>query len=271
MTLALLLYVCGWVMFLIPNQIPGGGVTGLSSIINYAFGIPISYTYFIVNMLLLVAGTFILGKGFGFKTIYCIVVSTLFFQFLPLIPWQSDIPDKLINALIGGGFSGIGIAIVFMQGGSTGGIDIIALAINKYREISPGKVFLVSDTLIISSILFLPDKSLQDVVYGYVITIAFTYTVDTLLTGVKQSVQISIISDNFGAIADKLTDDMDRGVTAISSLGWYTHKQGQMLIVVCKKNQITEIMQAVKELDNRAFITIASVMSVYGERFERIK
>ena len=176
MAFALALYVFSWTAFLIPNGITAGGVTGLSTILNFAFGWHISYTYLILNAVLLIAGTVIMGKGFGFKTIYCILVSTLYFEFFPLIPWASNIDDNLINSIIGGAMSAVGIALVFTQGGSTGGIDIIALVINKYREVPPGRVFMVSDFLIISSVLLLPDKTLQDIVYGYVVTVAFSYS-----------------------------------------------------------------------------------------------
>ena len=231
MAFALSLYVFSWTAFLIPNEITAGGVTGISSILNYAFGIPISLSYLVINAVLLTAGTIIMGKGFGFKTIFCVLVSTLYFEIFPAIPWVSNIDDNLINSLIGGAMSAAGIALVFTQGGSTGGIDIIALVINKYREVSPGKVFMVSDFLIISSILLLPDKSLQDLVYGYVVTVAFSYTVDQILTGSKQSVQMLIITNKYEEIADKLCYELDKGVTAINSIGWYK-KSSSMIIMV---------------------------------------
>lgn len=270
MTIAMSVYVFGWTAFLIPNQIPGGGVTGFSSIINYAFGIPVSYTYTVANIILLAAGTFILGKGFGVKTIYCIAISSLMFEFFPLIPWTSDIPDKLLNALIGGAFSGIGISLVFTQGGSTGGVDIIALGINKYKEVAPGKIYMVCDALIITSILLLPGKALQDVVYGYVTIAAFTYMIDLVLTGSKQSVQILVISKNYQEIADKL-NMLDKGVTAINSVGWYSKKEAMILLVVTRKNEMHDVMRAIKEADHHAFLTVTGVMGVYGEGFEQIK
>lgn len=271
MALALALYVFGWTAFLIPNQIPGGGVTGMSSIINYAFGIPISYSYLVLNVVLLVLGTVILGRGFGIKTIFCIGMSTLYFEFFPLIPWVSNIEDSLLNAIIGGAFSGIGISLVFTQGGSTGGIDIIALVINKYREVSPGIIYMISDGLIISSILLLPDKSLQDIVYGYVETVAFSYTVDQFLTGNKQSVQILIITNMYKEVADKLCYEVDKGVTAINSIGWYKKSESMILMVVTRKNHMHEVMSAVKEVDNKAFLTVSNVMGVYGEGFDEVK
>ena len=271
MAFALALYVFSWTAFLIPNGITAGGVTGLSTILNFAFGWHVSYTYLILNAVLLLAGTLIMGKGFGFKTIYCILVSTLYFEFFPLIPWASNIDDNLINSIIGGAMSAVGIAMVFTQGGSTGGIDIIALVINKYREVPPGRVFMISDFLIISSVLFLPDKSLQDVVYGYVVTVAFSYSVDQILTGSKQSVQMLIISSKYEEIANRLCFEMDKGVTAINSLGWYKKSDSMMIMVVTRKDKMYEVISAVKEMDHNAFLTVSTVMGVYGEGFEEFK
>ena len=271
MAFALSLYVFSWTAFLIPNEITAGGVTGISSILNYAFGIPISLSYLVINAVLLTAGTIIMGKGFGFKTIFCVLVSTLYFEIFPAIPWVSNIDDNLINSIIGGAMSAAGIALVFTQGGSTGGIDIIALVINKYREVSPGKVFMVSDFLIISSILLLPDKSLQDLVYGYVVTVAFSYTVDQILTGSKQSVQMLIITNKYEEIADKLCYELDKGVTAINSIGWYKKSSSMIIMVVTQKSNMYEVMGAVKEVDPHAFLTVSTVMGVYGEGFEQVK
>lgn len=271
MSFALALYVFSWTAFLIPNEITAGGVTGMSSIINYAFGIPISYTYLVLNVVLLVAGTIIMGKGFGFKTIFCVLVSTVYFEFFPLIPWVSNIDDNLINSIIGGAMSGVGISLVFTQGGSTGGIDIIALVINKYMEVQPGRVFMVADFLIISSILLLPDKSIQDLVYGYVVTVAFSYTIDQMLTGSKQSVQMLIITGKYQEMADKLCFEMDKGVTAVNSIGWYKKSESMIIMVVTRKNKMHEVMAAVKETDPKAFLTVTTVMGVYGEGFDQVK
>jgi uncharacterized membrane-anchored protein YitT (DUF2179 family) len=175
MTIGLFIFVFSWTAFLIPHEIAGGGVSGLASVINYATGFDVSYSYLIINAILLGIGFLILGKAFGFKTIYCIAVAALMFEFLPLIPWVSDIEDKLINSLIGGTMSGIGIGVIFLQGGSTGGTDIVALIIAKYREMSPGRVFIICDLVIIGSVYFIPDKSREDVIYGYIEMVSFSY------------------------------------------------------------------------------------------------
>lgn len=273
-TIGIFLYCISWTSFLIPNGIAGGGVTGLASVIFYATDglIPVSYMYFAINTCLVIIGTIILGKGFGAKTIYCIILATLMLRFLPdLITWSSDIDESFINSLIGGSIGGIGIYIVFSQGGSTGGTDIIALVIAKYKEVSPGRVFLYCDLIIIGSIIFLPDKGLQDVVYGYIQMVSFSYTLDLLLTGNKQSVQILVFSQKYEEIADMVVNTMGRGVTAFSATGWYSKTDNKVLIVILRKNQLSEITRLIKSIDNKAFISVTQAMSVYGKGFEQIK
>ena len=273
-TIGVFLYCFSWVAFIIPKGISGGGVTGISSIIYYATGISISISYFLINLVLIISGTIILGKGFGAKTIYSIVCASLMFEFLPQIDWivnMSDIPDKFLNSIIGGTISAFGIASIFIQGGSTGGTDIIALVIAKYRDKSPGKVFMYCDLIIIGSIIFLPGKGLQDVVYGYIHMVSFSFMLDFILTGTKQSVQILVFSEKYEDVADMLINDMNRGVTAINSVGWYSRKESKLLIVVARKYQLSAITSAIREVDGKAFISVSSAMSVYGEGFEQVK
>lgn len=271
MTIGLFIFVFSWTAFLIPHEIAGGGVSGLASVINYATGFDVSYSYLIINAILLGIGFLILGKAFGFKTIYCIAVAALMFEFLPLIPWVSDIEDKLINSLIGGTMSGIGIGIIFLQGGSTGGTDIVALIIAKYREMSPGRVFIICDLVIIGSVYFIPGKSLEDVIYGYIEMVSFSYVIDMILTGNKQSLQVFVFSSKYDEIADRVSKEMGRGVTALTSMGWYSKSESKMLVVIIRKSQLTDISAIVKEIDSNAFISVSAVMSVYGQGFDQIK
>ena len=276
LTIGVFLYAFSWIAFIIPKGIAGGGVTGISSIIYYATDglLPISLSYLVINVALITVGTIILGKGFGFKTIYCILCASLMFEVLPQFEWittLSDIPDKFINAIIGGALSAFGIAAIFMQGGSTGGTDIIAIVLSKYRDSSPGKIFMYCDLIIIGSILVLPGKGLQDVVYGYIVMVSFTYLLDQLLTGAKQSVQIIIFSSKYKEIGDMLITSMDRGVTALDSVGWYSQQEGKVLIVIAREQQLPQITASIKEVDHKAFISVSSVMGVYGEGFEKVK
>ncbi len=273
-TFGMFLYCFSWTSFLIPHGIAGGGVTGMATVIHFATKglIPVSALYLVINLLLVMLGTWILGKGFGFKTIYCIILATLLFQFLPtLIPWVSDVKEAFLNAVLGGSLGGVGIAVIFTQGGSTGGTDIIALIISKYREVSPGRVFLMCDLVIIGSIIFLPDKSVSDVIYGYLQMVSFSYTLDVILTGTKQSVQILIFSSKYKEIADVMVKDLGRGVTVFEGMGWYTQDHKNILMVITRKNQISEVTKAIKQIDNKAFISITSAMGVYGNGFEQIK
>ena len=273
-TLGAFLYCWSWTSFLIPNGISGGGVTGMATVIQYATGgfVPVSFSYLIINAALVIMGTIVLGKGFGAKTIYSIILSSILLKILPdMIPWSSDISEPFINSLLGGAIGGVGIYLIFRQGGSTGGTDIVALIIGKYREVSPGTVFMWCDLLIIGSILFLPDKGLQDVVYGYIQMVSFTYTLDLLLTGNKQSVQILIFSTKYKEIADTLVHQKDKGVTAISATGWYSQNDTKVLLVVVRKYNLTEVMKTIKEIDEKAFTSVSQVQSVYGQGFDQIK
>jgi len=273
-SLGVLLYCFSWVAFLIPHGVAGGGVTGISSIIYYATGFEISYSYLIINVGLLIAGTIVLGNAFGLKTIYAIFLASAMFKILPEFQWItefSDIPDTFINAILGGSLTAIGISWIFAQGGSTGGTDIIALIVSKYREVSLGKVFLYCDLLIVGSIYFLPEKGLQDVIYGYIQMVSFSYMLDVLITGSKQSVQILIFTSKYNEMADMISNDLDRGVTALQSIGWHSKQEGKLLVVVARKQQLAEISQAIMEVDNKAFISVCSAMSVYGNGFEMVK
>jgi len=280
-TLGLLLYVTGWVVFLIPNKIVGGGVSGIGTIIYYATGFPVGYTYFIINAILLIMAIKVLGKEFALKTIVATIIVTVFFQVLPeiiaLIPNGADFGIKfyddngpLMCAIMGGIFSGAGIAITFAQGGSTGGTDIVALLINKYRNITPGRIILYIDLVIIASSYFVSHDFLK-VIYGYILIAVLSSTLDFLLSGSKQSVQMFIFSKKYEELADRITNELHRGVSVMSATGWFTKEESKVLMVIVKKYQSNEFYRLIKEVDRDAFISVASVTGVFGKGFEQIK
>lgn len=275
LTFGVFLYVFAWNAFMIPQGLSGGGLTGITTIIQYATNglIPMSASYLVINTVLIFVGAFILGPVFGFKTLYCIGVSSFFLWLLPRFGWivnLSDIEDNMLNALIGGAIAAFGIYMVFIKGGSTGGTDILALVLSKFHDTSPGKVFMYSDFVIVGSILFLPGHGLSDVVYGYIFTIAFSRMLDVFLTGSTNSVQIFIFTQKYNEVGDALIRQ-DRGVTALNSVGWYTKHENKVLVVVARKSQMNQITKAVKEIDPKAFISVGVVLGVYGEGFEEIK
>lgn len=281
-TLGLLSYTAAWDIFIIPHEMVGGGVSGMGALIYYATGFPVSYSYFLINFVLLAIALRVLGKGFGFKTIFAIVVASLSFEILPGIIPESFIQEisisngKLLSAIFGGALSGVGIALTFSQGGSTGGTDIVALMITKYRNMSPGKIILYIDIVIIASSVFLPNglnmgAKFANVIYGYMVTGLCASTLDLLLSGMKQSIQMFIFSKNYAAIADRITTELRRGVTVLDGQGWFSKKSGKVLLVIAKKTDMNFIYKIVKEEDKDAFMSEGSVRGVYGEGFDQIK
>lgn len=281
-TLGLFCYSLAWTIFIIPNGLVGGGVTGASTIIQYCTGINVSYSYLLINIVLILFSWRILGSGFGKKTIFAIIVTSLLLRFTPTIVHQSFINDfavengKLLCAIIGGALSGLGIAITFSEGGSSGGTDIIALIINKYRAISPGKVILLLDIIIIGTSLVIPSDSnmgsrIAIVVYGYVTTGIFSLTVDMVISGSKQSVQLFIFSEKYEEIANRISTEARRGVTILNGMGWYSKQEKKVVVVVARKHDSPFILSLIKDVDPHAFITEASVMGVFGQGFDQIK
>ncbi len=178
-TVGLLIFCLAWTSFLIPGGIASGGLTGLSTVIQFGTGIPLVYPYVTLNVILLIIGFLVLGKGFGLKTIYGIAVSTIFFDILPHFDFLIiTFDDRLFTALVGGMLEAVGIGMVLMRGASTGGTDIIAMVINKYWPVSQGRVYLILDLFIIASILLIPGKTVNDMIYGYVTMITFSFAVD---------------------------------------------------------------------------------------------
>ena len=272
MTVGSLIFVMAWTSFLIPNGLASGGLTGLCTIVQYGTGIPVGWTYPTLNIILLIMGFLSLGKAFGFKTIYVIVLTSVLFEILPKFPQlEVYIDEKFFVALVGSAMESVGIGLVLLRGGSTGGTDIVAMMINKYWPVSPGRVYLFTDIFIISSLLFIPDKGLVDVIYAAVVMIGFSFGVDFVLLGNKSSVQILVFSSKYEQIADHIINNVRRGVTALQSVGWYSQKESKVLLIISRKHQMNEVVNAVKSIDKNAFISVSTATSVFGEGFEEVK
>lgn len=273
-TIGTVLYCLGWTSFLIPNGIASGGGTGLCTIIYYASNetIPVSASFLILNAFLLIVAFIALGKGFGFKTIYVILLATFLFKIFP--EYESLVvhfSDRTLTAVVGGIVEAFGIGIILLRGGSSGGTDVAAMIVNKYWPVSPGKVYLYSDIFIIASVLLIPGKTMEDMIYGYVTMVTFSFMVDFVLLGRKSSVQILVFSLRYKEIADYIVNDMRRGVTALDSVGWYSGEEGKVLLIIVRKNQLHAVTAAIKNIDNKAFVSISAASSVYGEGFDEMK
>ncbi|MBP3290543.1 MAG: YitT family protein [Alistipes sp.] len=282
MTFAMFLYAFGWIACIIPAGGMGGGVAGLSLILNHIFpAISIGTFVFTINFILLVAGGFIVGWNFGIKTIYCIIMLSIAMdawgQILPpdfLLNYVQNIDaHNILLVIMGAVISGTGVALGFSQGGSTGGTDIAVMIINKYKTISYGRIVIASDTFIIGSSIFVADDitaGITTIVYGYMMIAVYGYTVDMIQSGNKQSSQFFIISPKYQDIADAINLEMGRGVTIMDGQGWYTKQDCKIAMVVCSKRDAGQVLKIARRIDENAFVTMASVMGVYGKGFNAL-
>lgn len=270
MTFGLFIHALGWTAFLIPSEIVGGGVGGIAATVFYAIDIPAGYTYLAINSVLIIVAIKMLGASFGIKTIYSVVMVSIFLTLQQKFITAPIITDAFMATVLGGLLAGAGVGIVFTQGGSTGGTDIIAMIVNKYRNTSPGKVILYCDIIIIGSSYFL-FNSMEKLVYGFVTMGIVAYTVDLVLNGSKQSIQIMIFSNQAISIAEKISTELGRGVTILNGEGWYTKKPTKVIVTIVRKNEAPRVLRIVKAIDSDAFISQGQVMGVYGEGFEKIR
>jgi uncharacterized membrane-anchored protein YitT (DUF2179 family) len=277
MTVGAVIFCMAWTSIIIPTGLTSGGLTGLSTIIEYATGgaIPMGVPYWIINVGLLVIGFLSLGRAFGIKTIYVIILTSVLFNVLPNFPELEyhgfKEGDKLVGALLGAALESIGLGLVLLRGGSSGGTDIIAMIMNKYWPVSPGRVYLYTDVLIIASLFLIPGTELIDVVYAYIIMLGFSFGIDFVLLGNKSSVQILVFSSKYEQIADHIINNVHRGVTALQSVGWYSQQESKVLLIVSRKYQMNEVLREIKSIDPKAFVSVSTAMSVYGEGFEEVK
>lgn len=269
-SLGLFINALGWTAFLIPTEITGGGITGASTILFFATGFPVGISYLIINIFLIILAIRVLGASFGLKTIMAVVLFSLFLGGLQNIIHEPFVSDAFMASVIGGILAGAGVGIVFTQGGSTGGTDIIAMIINKYRNISPGRVILYIDIMIISS-SYLVFQSIEKMVFGYVTMAITVYVIDLVLSGSKQSFQVFIFSQHHEKIAERIANDLKRGITILDGQGWYTKQNTKIILVLVRKHETSHLLRIIKEIDPSAFMSMNSAMGVYGQGFERIR
>ena len=282
MTIGMFMYAFGWVACVIPAGGMGGGATGLSMLLNAVFpAVSMGTVVFVINVLLLIVAGFIVGWNFGIKTIYCIIVLSIAMDawgyLLPpniLVEYTQNIDShNILLVILGAIIAGSGVAVCFSQGGSTGGTDIVAMIINKYKTISYGKIVISSDFFIIGCSIFVASDiatGIATIIYGYIMIAVYGYTVDLIQSGSQQSSQILIISPQYERIADAINRDARRGVTVLDGTGWYTKNECKVVMVVCRKRDAAMILKLVRSIDDNAFITMGSVMGVYGQGFEAL-
>ncbi|WP_177604820.1 YitT family protein [uncultured Phocaeicola sp.] len=269
--LGMIMYGIGWTVFLLPSDIPSGAVPGIASIIYWACGFPVQYTYLIINFILLLLALKILGLRFCLKTIFAVFILTFILTVIQhVVTGQLIHNQPFMSCVLGASFCGAGIGIAFSANGSTGGTDIIAAIVNKYRDISLGRVILICDIIIITS-SYLVLKDWEKVVYGYVVLFISSFTLDQVVNSSRQSVQFFIISAKYEEIGRRINKDLHRGVTFIDGVGCYTHNNVKLMFVLAKKRESNTIFRLIKDIDPHAFVSQSAVIGVFGEGFDRIK
>lgn len=280
--IGMLIYTFGMAVFMLPYGLTMGGVAGVASIIYYATGLEMQITYFAINFIFLIVGIKVLGLRFCLKTIYAIVLVTFML-------WAEqrviEIPDamntaqmvlpKLVGdqtfmaAVLGALMCGVGLAVIFMNNGSTGGTDIIAAIVNKYKPMSLGTVIMACDVVIISSCYFVFHDWAR-VIFGFVILIIYSMTLDYVIRRNHQSVQFMIFTRNPDMIAESITR-AGHGATILLGEGWYTKSERRVVLCIVRKRQSKDIFRVIRHVDPYAMVSMTDTEGVYGERFDKMK
>ena len=276
--LGMAVYSLGWAAFLLPYHITTGGMAGMFAIVYYVTGFPMSYAILIANSILLVFALWQLGWKFTIKTAYAVLALSAYLQ---LGQDMMTADDGTLMQLLGEGqdsmacvlgavLNGLGIGIVFLSGGSTGGWDVIAAIINKYRNVSLGRVLLYLDFLVIASCwpIF---HDWRMVVFGYVTLAIYTYVLDMLINSARQDVQFIIFTTKPDEICQRIITETCHSVTSMNGEGYYSHQSIKVLITIVHKRESVTILRMIKETDPDAFVSQSRAEGVYGNGFKAIK
>ena len=279
-TLGLIIYAFGWVFFLLPFKLVSGGTACIGAIIQYATGFPMQYTYFIINIILLCIAIKELGVRFCIKTIYAVFTLTFCLEMVQelLYSYNFDALSLLGQeatfeaSIIGACFCGMGIGVCFVNGGSTGGTDIIAAIINKYRDVSLGRVIMYIDVaVVVSSGFIFGAGEVSKVFYGLITLLISATMLDYVVNSNRRLVQFLIFSKKYDEISEYITKDMHRGVTLLNGIGYYTKEDTKVIVTMMRATEAAEVFRIVHEIDPCAFITQSRVSGVYGVGFDKLK
>ena len=273
-----IIYALGWAAFLLPYHITTGGMTGMFAIVYYVTGFPVSYALLIANSFLLVLAFWKLGWKFTLKTSYAVLTLSAYLELGQRL--MTDDTGNLMRILgegqdsmacvLGAILNGLGIGIVFLTGGSTGGWDIIAAVVNKYRNISFGRALLILDFMVIASCwpIF---HDVRMVVFGYVTLFVYTYALDMLINNTRQDIQFIIFTQKPDEICQRIISETCHSVTSMNGEGYYRHQNIKILITIVHKREAVKILRMVQETDPGAFVSQSRAEGVYGNGFNTIK
>jgi uncharacterized membrane-anchored protein YitT (DUF2179 family) len=270
-TIGLAIFVFGWSAFMTPFEVTGGGVAGIASIVYFAtHTIPIGLTTFVLNAILIAIAWKILGTRFCVNSIICTIILSLFFGIAQQIFTKPIVDDMFMSVIIGAALSAAGVGIAINWGGNTGGLDIIALMVGKYRNISYGKVNVVANFFIIGSSFFIL-HDVQKLVYSFVVLFVYMFVADIVIDGYRQTYQFMVFSHKNKEIADRINSELHRGATFLKGYGSYNRQESDVLLIVAHKTDKARVTRIIKDIDDGAFITITKTASVFGKNFDKLK
>ena len=271
--IAMIMGVIGLNLFLVPNEITMGGTMGVAEIVYWGTGIQTQYTYFVINAALLIAALKVLGWRFCVKTIYAVVVFTIASSVFQWLGWDKAhilADQKFMTCIVGGVFMGTSVGLGLSAGGSTGGSDVVAAMIHKYRDVSLGHIILFCDlTIITSSYVVLHDW--EKVLYGYVLLFIVSFCVDYVVNSLRRSVQFFIISEKWEEIGEAINKIADRGCSTLNGNGFYSKQDIKVIFCIAKKSESSIIFDLVDEIDPDAFVAQSAVIGVYGQGFDQVR
>lgn len=268
------LYSIGFNAFILPEKFVMGGVSGIASILFYAFGWTPGVSIWLINAGLLAVAFSALTRQFTIRTVIGVtMLSSLitFFQWVfAMFPVITPGEDRFMHLVIGAMLGGAGLGLVFSHNGSTGGTDIVVALINKHSTMSIGRALQLVDIAVIctSYVLF---HSFEVIVYGVVYTLIASTMLDYVVNGSRQTVQFMIISKRYDVIADAINKEMHRGVTILKGEGWYSKKPVEVVMVLSRKYESQYVFNIIKSIDPNAMVSQTFCQGVFGEGFDKIK
>lgn len=265
-TVAAFIYAVGVSLFLDPNNLAPGGVTGIAIILNRLTGLETGTLILMINIPILCLGVWKFGIRFLLSTLYCTVMSSLATNLLA--PYGPLTTDPFLATLAGASLMAVSIGWVFKSGATTGGTDIIIKLLRlKFPHLKTGFFFLMTDIAIVSTSAFV-FRDVDRALYAGVVVFVTSFLLDVVLYGRDGAKLIYIISDHAEKIAKRLLEDLDLGVTYVQGTGAYSGKDKKVIMCVIRKQLAPKAEEVVKEEDPQAFMIVTSATEIYGEGYK---
>lgn len=253
-------------LFVIPNDLGEGGVTGTTVILYYLFAWSPSITSFIMNGILILVGYKFLNKTTTIYTIICTIAMSVFLDLTE--GWTVNSDELILNSISAGVMTGFGLGLIFRAGGTSAGSSILAKLTNKYLHWNVSYGLLFFDVIVVLASWFIIGT--EGVLLTILMLFIATKVMDYIIEGVNSKRAVTIVSQAYDEIACKVNEEMNRGVTVLKGYGFYTKSDKDILHIIISKQEITHLRKIVKEIDPESFITIQDVRDVFGEGFVRI-